>query len=453
VTALEDQLRTELRAEAQLITPDDLAALRLPDGPGQEMAGWRRAGPRHWPAWTKPLAAAAAVIAVIAGTLALTHAVTRPRPAAGPPADYSRAPAYYAYDVEGDIYNYVSHGTQYSAGVGGRYIKVRATSSGELVATISPPKPDNDFTMLTASANGTTFVLGAMRHWERTANSPRQVQRSQRTPMTFQVLRITWAGRTQLTGLSLPEALTPAQRPTAALSPDGRRLAVAFMRGAIAVVQVITLGTGRVREWTLPHAPWQPYLRGTGAWTANGRTLAVTLTPPTVTRSALLYRVPHAAKLRLLDTSAPGSLVAASRLAVLRAPAHGSPAGLAFLTPDGRQLIMPTGKFLLPPGHRPWTGQISIYSARTGALLRTLAPYEWDQTTRPGQGGSPEQAVMWSDFSGHQLVVLQPRQHRNTLGVLRGSEFAPAGNGLLLQQASGYQWLQAVQRSTAQLAW
>jgi hypothetical protein len=41
------------------------------------------------------------------------------------------------------------------------------------VATISPPKPDNDFTVLTASANGSMFVLGAMRHWERTANSPR----------------------------------------------------------------------------------------------------------------------------------------------------------------------------------------------------------------------------------------------------------------------------------------
>jgi hypothetical protein len=56
-------------------------------------------------------------------------------------------------------------------------------------------------------------------------------------------------------------------------------------------------------------------------------------------------------------------------------------------------------------------------------------------------------------FSGRQLVVLRPHHHRNTLGVLRGTEFARAGSSLLLQQESGYQWLQAVQRSTDGLAW
>ena len=453
MTALEDRLRTELRAEAQLITPGNLATLRLPTDGEPRPAGRRRARPRHWPAWAQPLAAAAAVAAVIAGTLAIAHAVASPPPPAGPPANYSRAPAYYAYDVEGDIYDYASHGTSYGASVSGRYIKIRATSDGQLVATISPPKPYNDFTVLTASANGSTFVLGAMRHWERTANSPRLQARDQRTPMKFLVLRITPAGRTQVTGLGLPEALTPAQRPSAALSPDGSRLAVAFMRGRTAVVQVITLGAGQAREWTLPRAPLQPYLRGTGAWTANGRTLAVALNAPPRTGSVLTYHVPHAAMLRLLDTSAQGSLAAAGRLVVLRAPAHGSPAGVAFLTPDGRQLIMPTEKFVLPPGHHPWSGQVSVYSARTGALLRTLAPYQWTQTTRPGYGGSPEQAVMWADFSGRRLVVLQPRHHRNTLGVLRGTEFAQAGSSLLRQQESGYQWLQAVQRTTGGLAW
>jgi hypothetical protein len=179
----------------------------------------------------------------------------------------------------------------------------------------------------------------------------------------------------------------------------------------------------------------------------------MTLNPPPETGSVLTYHVPHAAMLRLLDTSAPGSLVAASTLVVLRAPAGGSPATLAFLTPDGRQLIMPTEKLRLPPEHKPWTGQISVYSARTGALLRTMASWRWRWTNRPGRGGNPEQAVMWSDFSGRQLVVFQPRAELNVLGVLRGTEFAQAGNSLLLQQASGYQQLQAVQRSAGQVAW
>ena len=79
------------------------------------------------------------------------------------PARYSSAPAYHAYTVQGDIYNYTSGLTQYSMGVQGRYIKIRATATGKLLATISPPRPYNDFGPLTADASGRTFVFGAHR--------------------------------------------------------------------------------------------------------------------------------------------------------------------------------------------------------------------------------------------------------------------------------------------------
>lgn len=107
MSALEDRLRRDLRAESGQITPDSLPDLRLPGqtahlagrpwhaAPGQ--AGpWRR-GPRAgggppgalppWLAWAKPLAAAAAVIVVIAGALALSRVIQgQPPVAAGHPA-------------------------------------------------------------------------------------------------------------------------------------------------------------------------------------------------------------------------------------------------------------------------------------------------------------------------------------------------------------------------------
>ena len=154
MSALEDRLRRDLRAESGQITPDSLAGpapARTRGAPGRSLLAGRPAaqGPTAggvplrarppWLAWAKPLAAAAAVIAVIAGALAVSRALGGQPPAAGIPPDYSSAPPYYAYGVQGDIYNYVWHGTQYSSRRQGRYIKVRATSTGKLLATVSPP--------------------------------------------------------------------------------------------------------------------------------------------------------------------------------------------------------------------------------------------------------------------------------------------------------------------------
>jgi hypothetical protein len=196
-------------------------------------------------------------------------------PLAGAPASYSSAPAYYAYTVQGDIYNYVSHGTQYSMSAD-RYIKIRVTATGKLLATISPPKPYNDFGPLTADASGRTFVFAATRFWQRNAGpSPKLAERNQRTPMRFLLLHITPGGHLQQAWLSLPQTVTPVQLPSIALSPDGTRLAVAYGgRGQTAAIQVITLATGQTRQWALPHSPWTPVLNGEGAWTAGGRTLA-----------------------------------------------------------------------------------------------------------------------------------------------------------------------------------
>jgi hypothetical protein len=476
VSALEDRLRRDLRAESGQITPDSLPDLRLPGRAAHpaghpRRAGPRRAGPWHggpragggplgarppWLGWAKPLTAAAAVIAVIAGALALSRVIQGQPPVAGIPPDYSTAPDYYAYTVQGDIFDYVSHGTQSSAGVQGRYIKVRATSTGKLLASVSPPKPYNDFSVITGAANGRVFVFGAMRFWQRhTGPSPQIAARNLRTPMVFLLVRISAGGHAQISTLSLPETLTPGQGPNIALSPDGTRLAVAFYRGTSAVVQVVTLGSGQVRTWEQPRASWRPSLAGQGAWTGNGRTLMVGEEPGTfflpvgpLTR----HPRPTPARVLLLDTNAPGGRRPSGQVLVLHTPPGRSAPGVVFLTPDGTRLIGPI-QTDRPKGGGS-AGELAVYSARTGALLGTRAAWRWpDGTSPPGRGGSPRQQVAWSNVTGSQLIVLQPRGELNVLGVLSNGSFAGMGGAMLPGSAAGYQELQYALRIGSQMTW
>jgi len=371
------------------------------------------------------------------------------------PARYSSAPGYYAYTVRGDIYNYTSGLTQYSMGVPGRYLKVRATATGKLLATISPPGPDNDFGPLTADASGHTFVFAARRIWERNAGpSPRLAGRDLRTPVRFLVAHITPAGHLQRAVLSLPEPVTPVQLPSIALSPDGTRLAVAFGgRGHTAAVQVITLATGHARQWVVPHSPWTPVLGGEGAWTANGRTLAFeqeSIPPPRVLR---LLPAPGITRVRLLDTAAPGTSLAASKLLVLRPPAGESAPARPFLTPDGTRLIAPAGTLGRQSRNGSWHGELAVYSARTGALLSPVAPWAWRWPSPPGRGGNPDQTVAWSDRTGSQLIILQPRGDLNILAAVAGNTVTQAGAKVLPLQPSGYQELQYALRIAPQMAW
>jgi hypothetical protein len=375
---------------------------------------------------------------------------------AAAPVRYSGAPAYYAYSVEGDIYNYVSHGTQYGASVRGRYLKIRATATGKLLASIGPPRPYNNFSLMTADANGRLFVFGAQRLWQRTASaSPKLFARNQRTPMRFLALRITPSGHLQRAWLSLPQPLTPGQMPSIALSPDGTRLAVAFGgHGQTATVQVITLATGQVRQWDLPHSPWIPVLSDHGAWAAEGSTLAFQqwVDPWTGSPSVLRrYRPPADTQIRLLDTAAPGRSLVSGQLLVLRPPAGESAPAQLVITPDGTRLIGSVSKTALGRGSS--AGELAVYSARTGTLLRTLAPWVWRSTTRPGRGGFARQAVAWSNRTGSQLIMLQPSDELNLMGVWTGNTLTTSGSKLLPQQSAGYQELQYALRIAPQMVW
>lgn len=458
MTALEQRLRSELRTESELITPDSIVPLRLPGDAGHMPEVPRRGGARRLPSWAIPLAAAAAAAAVIAGTFAVAHLLPGsglgPRPA-GP--KYSTVPANYVYTVQGDVYNYVSHGTQYSAGVTGRYLKVRSTATGKLLATVFPPKPYNNFSMITADASGTVFVLGAMRDWERSANtSPRVLARTPRTPMKFLELRIGPAGQPHLSNLALPVRVTPGQQPSMAISPEGTRLALAFGGGGQpAVAEVVSLGTGRARRWVSPPVSWTPLLNLRGAWTADGRTPVLQQWDVirTASRQAVLHWHPPATtQVHLIDTLAPGGTLGAGRLLVLRPRAGQSAPADIFITPDGTKLIGSTASAAFRSLAGVTRGELSVYSARTGAPLQRLAPWTWHgNDPRGGHGGFPREQLTWSSPSGSQLILLRSRDDLNILSVLAGGRFRTTGAPL--PGPAGYQELQYALRTASQVAW
>jgi hypothetical protein len=436
VSTLEDRLRAELRAESELI--ESVPELSLPAG--------GRAGRRtrqRWPAWVTPLAAAAAVLAVVAGTLTAVRVLSGSSAHSQTGAPSAAAlPAYYAVTVSGDVTDYTSGGTQYSSSVLGRSIQIRATATGAVVATVRPPAPYNDFAVLTGTPDGRTFVFGAERYWGfRGAKSPLTGALDPAAPLRFVLLHVSPDGLTRWSALSMPMAIRPGQQPSIALSPDGTKLAVAYGGGGqAAVLRVVTLTTGQDLTWQWPHVSWTPLIQGQGAWTADERT--VVLQQWNVVRGSSSHPV-------VLSTTTAIWLVnatddgARTRL-TLRAPAGLSAPGGAYLTPDGSELITTSGtsdRALLTRGVS--RGMFAVYSARTGTLIRTLAPWTWNQI-RPVAGNRfPAPAVAWSDPAGSQLLVLLPHNGVNRLAVLAGGTVVLAGGGLLPAGAAAYASLQS----------
>jgi len=468
VNTLEARLCREMHAESQLIAPDSLRELRLPE-PSWRLSGpvrfsprppglssrpsrrrprgstrgprgstrrpgtLRRRGLQQAVPWIKPLAAAAAVVAVIAGTLALARQVPGPSPQRASAAAVG-APRDYAYTVGQAVTHRIDSHTAASVYVNTQAV-VRSTATGKAVTTVHVPRPYNDLSVMTADALGTVFVFGAVRMTWQGAGSDGTWKIDSKTPMLLMRLDVTRAGHTELGGV--PSAGTfDATTSSIALSPAGNKLALAYGgEGQTAVVRVATLATGGWRQWTQPKATWTPVLAQNGAWTANGKTLVyqkvalghgpgVRIASPTTS-------------VGLLDTASPGgSLAAGSRPVALRAPPHGAtPRGVS-ITPDGTKLTASVYTWTQGWGlsHR---GELVDYSARTGAIVDTRGTW---RSSGPGQ---PAGSVLWSSPSGRQLIVLRPEGRTSVLGVLTGNKFSRSAAGLPPFKPAGFRKLQS----------
>jgi hypothetical protein len=267
---------------------------------------------------------------------------------------------------------------------------------------------------VSGAADDHTFVLAAQRYWNIAggqAGMPAE-RRDNTTPTVF--FRLTFdpqAGAARLTSLTVPGTIHSADLAGLAVSPDGTRLALDLRQS----VEVVTLATGAARTWTWPGSGWIGNWKPFGqifSWTSGGRYLAF--------QQWGGNRTP-AVHILLLDTTAPGTSLAAARV-ILTFP--GGPRGISvtgntFLTPDGSRVVTSTDFSDL---------QITEYSVRTGQPVlaedRFSSSVGW-------------QDVLWAGPHGSALVVADPRGvktqygHTSIMGVLAGNKFTPIPHGVL----------------------
>jgi hypothetical protein len=423
MTSLEETIREAFGAKADQIPPDTVPPLHLPARRRSLSLTYRGDGRKGVPArrsrpgWLAPAASVVLVTAVIAGSLALSHAITGRRGSLRHQQEAAAAPAgvpRYYVALTGANEGYPTSAT---AAV------VRATATGTVIARVVPPRPYATFTGVAAAANDRTFVLSAQ---VRTARS-----RAVFPDARFFILRIDPAsdspgGRARLQ--ALPARYVPAGLEVSgmALSPDGALLAATIgnQLERESELYVFDLATGTQRAWSSKLCSrCLPGLIGFGfggvnvdslSWAADGRTVAFT------------WAGAGQGDVRLLNTAAPGtSLLADSKLAIATPNGSGPYWRAAIITPGGRTIV--AVRELAGP-RRSGRGvrvrqELVKFSAATGtetAVLNHLRIYaDYEQ-------------VLWTSGSGRVLVIAGARPGASA-GIFHGDRYTaiPWSAGIL----------------------
>jgi hypothetical protein len=417
VNVLEDRLRAAFQAAGDTVTTGSAPPLRLPPVTARRRARGRPGRPRGhgWSDWLAPAAAAAAVIAVVA-------VVEASSPFAATPAAKARAAAWAA-----GLPRYYVVLPSSNAALGPRGdAQVRATTTGQLLATVKPPSYAR-FTAVSAAANDRTFVLAARVARTATKSAATQLR-------LFELKLGRPAAAPRLTPLEVDVGPANATLTGLALSAGATKVAYSLTVGYRAEIRVTSLATGKSRTWSgvTPGAsrrgqPWSNWVSGV-SWAADGRTLSY----------VNLYNV------RLLDTQAPGrhlkldsarggsssagdeaALTCGANLYRLPRNYYGN----AVLTPDSH-LIVASGGF--------GQGGLSIANIspalwRGGALRYPCDASTWKkagsvlQHVRYGKLNGSAVWVYWAGPGGRSLIVVAyfGLGGRGLVGVLRRGEFTP----------------------------
>lgn len=422
MTSLEAKLRAALRDTADEI-PADPPPLRLPPRRLPWLGSDRGTrGTEHgWVAWAAPLASAALVVAVVAGSLALTGGAPGSRLTTATPGT-STVPPYYVALTGSGIGADPYEGAATAA-------EVRATATGAVLATVVPPRPYVHFAGVTAAADHRTFVLVAQEAVHLPNMSARQYHRTYPQgyfpASRFYLLHV---DADQKAGAhaslrALPAGFIPANQAVhdMALSPDGTSLAANVgpeLGGS--PLTVFNLATGIRRAWSFkPCGACNPDGGGLGfggtnadalSWTADGRYLAFV-------GPGRSLRGPSA--VRLLDVTAPGSDLLASSRPVATLPPGDNMTGLtwrgAIVTPDGRTVVIveELANDQAPIQVRDRLLKVSVATGRVTVVNdeNVLAGYWYEQ-------------VMYTSYTGNVLVVSGARRG-SSAGILRGDSYTP----------------------------
>jgi hypothetical protein len=323
MTDVEDLLRAAANQKAAEIGPDSIPPLDV-----TALAGGRARHGRHgrrflpprftrWPGLTVPLAAALAVVAVVALSIALPpvltgHGSAEPNGAptsATATGQAGTAPPYYVAltSVSPQPYNQPLR------------ITVRSTMTGRALATVEPPTQHDTFSLVADGSDDDTFLVGLQPWWP----PGDSIRAGTPIPVTLMLLHFDPStNAVRLSSLPVP-ALSRGDLQSIALSTDGTRLAVAMQASpGVLDLDVYSLTGGGVRTWSLRGAAaarWSidiPDSNESGgggtnpnamSWLAGGHTLAFDLIEVSGSRTV-------AETVRELDVNGPGGgLLADSR--------------------------------------------------------------------------------------------------------------------------------------------
>ncbi len=343
-----------------------------------------------------PAAAAAAVVALIVGSLALSGGTHVPRQAAaGARVSLGSVPRYYMRLLQHGHYNIDGRLVQ------GEEAVIRDTLTGATIATIRPPAPFKTFDAVTGAADDRTFVLSAsLAPWAQPKEFPTKFFIARFDPSTRAVT---------LKALPIPE-LAQGDLPVGlALSPSGTELAISGYNRPVgyARVSLYSVASGAVRSWLLHGQIGRTPLAYDSlalSWSRSG-TLAVNM--------------PDTGTIRLLKTdSAGGSLLAHSRQAVVDRNTGTTRYGDGLLTADGTKIVVPMEHFVvLSNGDVRYDSAFEVFSAASGRLIRLL------HKTASGLDGAD--SLVWTSPSGSVLVGEAQPGTDVFVGVISGSQFIP----------------------------
>jgi WD40-like Beta Propeller Repeat len=405
MTEIERRLARELRDAAADIDAGSVPPLVLPRG--QARRGSARAGtarPARWghltPRMLAPLAAAASVLAVAAGAVALSSLSRTGDAPATRDSVLRSVPRYYiALAAPEPATPKVGH----AAGI-------YATGTGALLASIRAPSAYPAFVGVSAAADDRTFALAA-----------RAYPHGGRAAVTFYLASFRPGDRSvSLTGITAAQVPAGASFDGFALSPDGRSLAFAYERsgtdGAVTeVLKVLDLATGTARTWTSAHGNVAGAGLGPQAltWSANGRTLAFAWYGTGAGPRGTTMLATTGLRLLRIGNPSPG-LVSSSRRSIRLYNVAGHPDPLGFVPTSA--ILAPGGQVVAAAGTNQagTAGGFAEFSAVSGRRVRTLW---WKHL--PSAASGQAMTVLWASESGGTLVVSGPPGHPGRVAVLR----------------------------------
>jgi hypothetical protein len=333
-------------------------------GDGIDAAGiFRRGALRR----RRRVAAGAASVIVAAALMAGVWVVRPGAPATPGPGSQPPGPLLDAAIVQ------PQHAAAAAAGMPPYYViadhgrpvaEVRSSQTGKILTAVTLPAGiDPKMSQIAAAGDDRTFVLALFSF-----------------PTTrFYRLHVATGGHSaRLTSLPVPPLPAGEYADAIAVSPDGRKLAVAiqFSGAQHGAVEIATLATGTDRTWTTARTGVPAQL----SWADRGQQLGFFWQDdaPSATSAGGLW---------VLDTSAAGSNLMSGRR-ILPDAVGGDTVQSALLNPDGTTLTASvtydgTGHV----GRGTVVGGIVELSARTGDPVRTLLAERAAHSADPGHPG------------------------------------------------------------------